>query len=163
MARPFSERYGLLALMAKRVVSAYGLGEHQLDLATRRHIAAGKIKLIRDIARPVTEFLTREGILLMLKRLGAEMGARSVARWVPLVGQAVASYLGYEISISFGMQLIDDCEKAIMGVSKVLLSGCCCGSPLGPNRFPRRAAASPGRGHWPISAVSPRPSRRPRK
>jgi small GTP-binding protein len=112
---------GLLALMASRVVTAYGLSEGQLAFAARRNVAAGTIKLIREIARPVSEYLAREGILLALRRLGAEMGGRSVARWVPFVGQAVASYLGYKITINFGLQLIDDCEKTSAAVRKALL------------------------------------------
>jgi small GTP-binding protein len=111
---------GVLATMAKHVVNAYGLNDEQLNFNSRKTIAAGTMKLIRDIAKPTTEYLAREGILLVLRRLGTSLGSHSVARWVPLVGQAVASYLGYKLTIRFGMDLINDCEAAARAVTKVL-------------------------------------------
>jgi small GTP-binding protein len=111
---------GVLSIMARRVVAAYGLGEEQLDFGRRKKFTAGTIKVIREVTKPVTEYLAKEGIMLALKRLGGEIATKSVAKWVPLVGQAVASYLGYKLTISFGMQLIHDCEKATREVVKVL-------------------------------------------
>jgi len=111
---------GVLAAMAKQVVSAYGLTDEQLNFGSRKTIAAGTMKMIRQLAKPVTEYIAREGILLILRRLGAGLASHSVARWVPLVGQAVASYLGYQLTTRFGMELIADCEQASRAVTKVL-------------------------------------------
>jgi small GTP-binding protein len=111
---------GVLTVMASKVISAYGLREDQLEFGPRKKLTAGTIKVIREVTKPVTEYLAKEGIMLVLKRLGGEMPGRSVAKWVPLVGQAVASYLGYKLTISFGMQLIHDCEKVTKEVVKVL-------------------------------------------
>jgi small GTP-binding protein len=111
---------GVLAVMAKQVVAAYGLTDDQLSFGSRKTIAAGTMKLIREIAKPATEYLAREGILLILRRLGSGIASHSVARWVPFVGQAVASYLGYQLTMRFGMELIADCEQASRAVTNVL-------------------------------------------
>jgi small GTP-binding protein len=111
---------GVLATMARHIVSAYGLAEDQLNFGSRKTVAAGTMKVVREVAKPVTEYLAREGIMLVLRRLGAGIASHSVAKWVPFVGQAVASYLGYKLTIGFGMQLIDDCERASRDVTKVL-------------------------------------------
>jgi len=110
----------VLAIMAGQVVSAYGLAEDQLNFGTRKTITVGTMKMVREIAKPVTEYIAREGITLILRRLGTGIAGHSVARWVPLVGQAVASYLGYKLTIRFGMELIADCEEASRAVTKVL-------------------------------------------
>ena len=111
---------GVLTMMAGKVISAYGLREDQLEFGPRKKFTAGTIKVIRELTKPVTEYLAKEGIMLVLKRLGGEMAGRSVAKWVPFVGQAVASYLGYKLTVSFGTTLIDDCEQATKEVMKVL-------------------------------------------
>ena len=111
---------GVLSFMANKVVAAYGLTDAQLDHTTRRKIPTTTMKAIRTLVKPVTEYLAREGILLILRRLGPNIARRSIAKWVPLVGQAVASYLGYKLTIGFGINLIDDCESAVRGVAQVL-------------------------------------------
>jgi small GTP-binding protein len=111
---------GVLSIMAGKVISAYGLREDQLPFGPRKKFTAGTIKVIREVTKPVTEYLAKEGIMIVLKRLGGEIAGRSIAKWVPLVGQAVASYLGYKLTVSFGMKVIDDCEHATKEVIKVL-------------------------------------------
>jgi small GTP-binding protein len=111
---------GVLAIMANKVVAAYGLTDDQLSHTTRRKVTAGTMKVIRDLAKPVTEYLAQEGIFLILRRLGKSVATKSLAKWVPLVGNAVASYFGYKLTVSFGMSLIDDCELAVKEVAKVL-------------------------------------------
>jgi small GTP-binding protein len=111
---------GVLSYMASKVVAAYGLTDAQLDHTMRRKIPAATMKAIRTLVKPVTEYLAREGVLLILRRVGSDIARRSAAKWVPLVGQAVASYLGYKLTIGFGMNLIDDCEAAVRGVAQVL-------------------------------------------
>ncbi|CEF49308.1 unnamed protein product [uncultured bacterium] len=111
---------GVLALMANKVVAAYGISDEQLNRTTRRRIAATTMTTIRNLAKPVTAYLAREGILVILRRLGTNIATRSAAKWVPLVGQAVASYVGYKLTISFGTSLIDDCESVVKAVAQVL-------------------------------------------
>lgn len=111
---------GLLAVMSRKVVSAYGLTDEQLSYATKKRVTAGTMKLIREVAKPVTEYLAREGVLLILRRIGTEAAGRTMARWVPLVGQAVAGFLGYKLTMHFGITLINDCERATREVVKLL-------------------------------------------
>jgi small GTP-binding protein len=86
---------GVLEMMAIHVVSAYGLRDDQLDYAARRNLAAGAMQAIRQIAKPATEYLAKEAIIALLKRFGTSVAAKSVSKWVPFVGQAVAAYLGW--------------------------------------------------------------------
>ena len=111
---------GVLSVMAAQIISAYGLREDQLDYFAQRNLAAGAMQAIRDIAKPFAEYLAKEAILMLLKRLGTNVAAKSVVKWVPFVGQAVAASLGYQLTSYFGQQLIDGCEKAAREVVGVL-------------------------------------------
>ncbi|CEF49313.1 unnamed protein product [uncultured bacterium] len=68
----------------------------------------------------MTAYLAREGILLILRGLGTNIATRSAAKWVPLVGQAVASYVGYKLTINFGTSLIDNCESVVKAAAQML-------------------------------------------
>jgi predicted GTPase len=110
----------VLALMASKIVTGYGLTDAQLNRTTRRRMAESTMTTIRNLVNPVTKYLAREGIVLILRRLGRNIATQSAAKWVPLVGQAIASYLGYKLTINFGMSLIEDCEIAVRSVAEVL-------------------------------------------
>lgn len=111
---------GVLSYMARQVISTYGLREDQLEFAARPHLADGALQVVRRIAKPVTEYLVREAIEAFLKRIGKSIAAKSLAKWVPIAGQAVAAYLGYRLTIHFGETLMDDCEKAAQEIADVL-------------------------------------------
>lgn len=111
---------GLLMAMANQVISAYGLRDDQIDYSVRGKLEAGAITALRQLIKPVAEYLAKEAVLMLLKRLGTTITAKSVTKWVPLVGQAVAASLGYKLTSYFGLQLVDDCEKAARQVAEVL-------------------------------------------
>jgi predicted GTPase len=111
---------GLLTAMATQIIGAYGLRDDQINYSMRGKLEAGAIIAIRQIAKPVAEFLAKEAIMIFLKELGATITAKSIVKWVPFVGQAVAASLGYKLTSYFGSQLIDDCEKAAREVAEVL-------------------------------------------
>ncbi|GMV83626.1 MAG: hypothetical protein AMXMBFR7_48100 [Planctomycetota bacterium] len=113
---------GTLAIMARFVTSAYGLRDDQLEYRTRHIPTAGAVQIVHKIAKPVVEYLAKEAIIALFKRFGTRVAAKAVSKWIPIVGQAVAAYLGWQLTRYFGGQLIDDCEKAAREVSEFLIS-----------------------------------------
>jgi hypothetical protein len=114
---------GLLTALATHVVSAYGLRPEQLEYWSRRALAAGAMQAIKQIGKPFAEYMTRECVLLLLRRLGVRVAVKSVAKWVPFVGAAVSSLLGYQLTYSFGEYLIDQCEEAARRILGVVEAG----------------------------------------
>jgi uncharacterized protein (DUF697 family) len=113
----------LLISMAAQIIAAYGLREDQINYTASADLAASTMKAIRQIAKPFAEYLAHEAIVLILKRLGTTFSAKSVTKVVPFVGQAVAASLGFTLTRYFGLQLVDDCEKAARDVAAVVRSG----------------------------------------
>lgn len=61
------------------------------------------------IANKLLGLLTKEGVLLLLKSFGTRFAAKSVLRYIPLVGQASAAMLGWMLCEATGDSYSQDC------------------------------------------------------
>lgn len=61
------------------------------------------------IANKLFGLLTKEGVLLLLKSFGTRFAAKSVLRYIPLVGQASAALLGWMLCEAAGDSYSQDC------------------------------------------------------
>ena len=57
----------------------------------------------------VGKLVSRELILLLLKRSGVKIATKQVARFVPFAGQAVAAVIGYAVFRQIGNQHVNAC------------------------------------------------------
>jgi predicted GTPase len=103
---------GILITMSKSIVSCYGLMEDQVEWA-----AAGRANIVamgRKLATQFSEYFIRDAMLKILGRLAAQEGAKTIAKWIPIIGQLIAAGIGYKIAIGFGNRLVDECHEAAM-------------------------------------------------
>lgn len=91
--------------------SAFGLTDERInakDLAV-----PSLVPLVKNVAA----YLTREGILLLLKQFVGRIAAKEAAKWVPLVGTAIAASIGFGITHTAGHAYLNDCYA----LAKVIL------------------------------------------
>jgi len=115
-----------LALLKKcsgDVAQIYGITQSQLDELHRNFpklsaspLAAAGVKAAAVYA---TRFLTTEAVLKTLTSLGAKIGVKSLAKFLPFVGLAISAGLGYKMTTMFGEMLIEHAE----GAARNLLDG----------------------------------------
>ena len=67
--------------------------------------------MLAPLVENVVKFGTREGILLLLKRYAGREAAKSVSKYIPFVGQAIAASLGFWITKAAGTQYLEDCHR----------------------------------------------------
>lgn len=61
------------------------------------------------LARKLLELMTKNGVILLLKRFGGKQVIKSVGKYIPFVGQAAAAVLGYTLAADAGKSYIKDC------------------------------------------------------
>lgn len=103
---------GLLTTMAGHVVSTFGLRPDQVEALDRIGVQGAAIQAIKEIAKPFVQFMAKEYVVVLLKRMGARVAVKSAATWIPFAGNAVAAVLGLAMTYSFGENLISECETA---------------------------------------------------
>lgn len=61
------------------------------------------------VATKLIGLLTKEGILLLLKSLGSRFAAKSILKYIPGIGQAVAAIMGWNLCKAAGDSYSEDC------------------------------------------------------
>ena len=61
------------------------------------------------LARKLLELMTKNGVILLLKSFGGKQAIKSVGKYIPFLGQAVAAVLGYTLAEDAGKSYIKDC------------------------------------------------------
>lgn len=93
---------GVLATLFKVIREAYGLSDERLH-----ELAAGPME---SLVREVTEFATRQGVLMLLKRFAGREALKAAAKYIPIVGQVVAGAVGFAITKKAGDWYLDRCH-----------------------------------------------------
>lgn len=61
----------------------------------------------------IGKLLTRQMILRIARSVGARMGAKQFAKFIPFAGQAIAAAVGYGALRYLGQRHIDDCVRVV--------------------------------------------------
>ncbi|MBU6302444.1 MAG: 50S ribosome-binding GTPase [Verrucomicrobia bacterium] len=102
---------GILLKMGQEVAHIYGLTGTQIDFI-KRFLGPDAIPLLlAKIAQFISKYLAQEGIIFLLKQMGQKVGAKSAARWIPLVGPVIATSIGFAATKALGDQLVHEAEK----------------------------------------------------
>ena len=99
----------LLLEMIPMINRKFGLAPEQID-----HLDPQIKKLILVAATSIGsemigKLLTKEIILQVLKRLGIRVASKQVAKYIPIVGQAVAARISFGAMKMVGNSHVDDC------------------------------------------------------
>jgi uncharacterized protein (DUF697 family) len=88
----------------KKIRSAYGLTDERLrakDIAT---------PALAQLANNVIKYGAEDGVMALLRRFTGQIAGREIAKWIPLIGQAVAASAGYGITLAAGRAYLRDCH-----------------------------------------------------
>ena len=81
-----------------------------------------RYKILAPIGQRVFSYATQEGVLMMVKKLGAQFAGKEVAKYLPFVGQAAAAATGYMMIQKIGEKYVEDChtlaQEILRGVLK---------------------------------------------
>jgi len=105
----------LLGLFAS-IRNSYGLTDEKLK---------SKEVLIPTLAPMVNNIIkygSKEGVLYLLKTVATREIIKSVSKYIPFVGQAIAASIGYGITRSAGMSYLNDCHNAAKSILENELS-----------------------------------------
>lgn len=106
----------LLMALLPTINEKFGLSPAQIE---KLHPDRKKYTLVAITAigsRLVGSTLTRELLKMVLKRVGVRIATKSVARYVPIVGQAAAAGLSFSAMKFLGNAHIEDCYRVIKQV-----------------------------------------------
>ncbi|QTA81289.1 Interferon-inducible GTPase domain-containing protein [Desulfonema limicola] len=92
---------GLFASIRKN----YGLTDEKLK--SKEYTIPTLTPLINNVIK----YATTEGIEILIKRFAAREIVKSISKYIPFVGQAIAASIGYAIIRSAGMSYLEDCHE----------------------------------------------------
>jgi len=118
---------GVLVNMVKKINSVFGLTEEQLKYAEKcspgLHKSPEYSALKQSILKLIAKYVAAEGVLLVLKRMGAKVIIKNISKFLPFVGQLISAGIGYKMTTSFGETYVTEVEeKAKSLLDKVINS-----------------------------------------
>lgn len=104
---------GLLLKMGNDITNIYGLNKEQqefyktfLDLSDSSKFKA----VLGKASQYAAKYLGKEAIMIILKRFVAATATKSVSKWIPFVGQAIAAGIGFKMTSSLGNDMVNEAE-----------------------------------------------------
>lgn len=108
----------ILLKLFSQIRDDYGLDGNLLD-----NLKDSSIPAVARLANNVIGYAVKEGIMLLLKRFAGQEAIKSVAKYIPFVGQAIAAGLGYAITSNVGNSYLNDCHELAEQILKNNLKG----------------------------------------
>lgn len=105
----------LLITMSTHILRFYGLTDESL-----KHIAgnlSGKARVqsvIQGVGRFAAQFAATAGVIQILKTFVGMATVKTIAVWIPFIGQAVSAFVGHKMTNAFAAKLIDESEEKAM-------------------------------------------------
>jgi hypothetical protein len=102
---------GLLLQLLPAISRKFGLSPEQIRRLDPQQKAA-IYALIRKTGKSfVGKVITKKLIVAALKRVGIQMTAKQVAKYVPIAGQIAAALLGFGAMMYIGTSHLDECHE----------------------------------------------------
>ncbi|MBM7690742.1 uncharacterized protein (DUF697 family) [Peribacillus deserti] len=99
----------IMTELLQKINRKFGLSEEQidhLDAATKGQIMVIATSIGSEI---IGKVLTKQTIMLLLKKVGGRVAAKQVTKFIPFVGQAVAAGISFGAMKMLGNSHIDEC------------------------------------------------------
>lgn len=101
----------LLTRMGIHVRDIYCLGEEQQDFIMELLDKKNAKVLAAKAVQFGSKYLGKEAVVLLLKRAGAGVAAKSASKYFPFVGIAISSTVGFFLTSSIGKEMVSDAES----------------------------------------------------
>ena len=102
----FAVDLSILVKLFKEIRDDYGLNDNFLST-----LKQSSIPVVGRLASDIVQYGAKEGMLMILKQFTGRQAVKTFAKYIPLVGQAVAGGLGYAITSNVGKRYLDDCHE----------------------------------------------------
>ena len=74
------------------------------------------------VAKKLLELATKEGVKILLKKFAGRVAVKSVAKYIPFIGQAVSAGIGYKMASYAGGEYNDYCYRFAEDVMDKLIA-----------------------------------------
>lgn len=103
----------ILSKLLPDISEEFGLAPEQLDALdpTVRDQVQKTVALVGSVF--IGQLLTRQMVLRIARTVGARMGAKQFAKFIPFAGQAIAAVVGYGALRYLGQRHINDCAHVV--------------------------------------------------
>ena len=101
----------LLIELGKRVAAIYGLNSEHIEYIKRVLGPEAAAGIFAKIAQVAASYLAKDGIILLLKKIGTRTVIKQGVKWAPIFGQLLAAGIGYQSTFMLGEQLVDEAES----------------------------------------------------
>ena len=101
----------LLVEMLPAINSKFGLTPQQIEQMDSRSKRLVIVAVSSIGSEAIGKFISRTLVMSMLKKMGTKVATKSVVRFVPFVGQAVAAGISFGVMKMVGNGHIDDCYE----------------------------------------------------
>lgn len=95
---------GILTKLFSEIRTDFGLDDGFLATLKQSSLPA-----VSRVANNLLQFATKEGLLLLLKRFAGAEAVKTLSKYIPFVGQALAAGVGYAITSNAGNSYLQDC------------------------------------------------------
>lgn len=103
---------GLLSTMLPDISKRFGL-DHESVSKLPPHLAEKLLVIVTSLGNNfIGKRITQELIIATLKRIGIRVASKSVTKYIPFVGSAVAATISFGAMKLVGNNHVDDCYKA---------------------------------------------------
>jgi small GTP-binding protein len=69
------------------------------------------VPAVSTLANNIVRYAAKEGVLLLLKQFVGKQVIKTIAKYIPIIGQAVAATTGFAITYSAGKSYLKDCHE----------------------------------------------------
>lgn len=110
---------GLILKMSNDITAIYGLNKEDQDYYKGLVDLPNQVQLkaaLSKAAQYLAKYGAKEAIMILLKRFAASVATKSLSKWVPLVGQAIAAGIGFKMTSSLGEDMIEEGEKTAIEI-----------------------------------------------
>ena len=95
----------ILMKLFYEIRECYGLDSEALNTLQKSTIPA-----VSQLANNIIKYISKEGLLMLLKKYAGRQAAKSFSKYIPFIGQAIAAGAGYYITLNAGESYLKDCH-----------------------------------------------------
>ena len=99
----------LLIEMIPNINRKFGLSAEQIDDLDPKIKQLIFVTVTSIGSQMIGKAITKQLIVQVLKRIGIRIAAKSIAKWIPILGQAVAATISFGAMKLVGNSHVDDC------------------------------------------------------
>ncbi|MDF1814416.1 MAG: hypothetical protein P1V20_19580 [Verrucomicrobiales bacterium] len=111
---------GIIVKMAKEIAHIFGLDKNQVEFVKRLLGPKAIPRLFEKVAQFTTKYLAKEGIAILLKKMGKKVAAKTASKYVPFVGPAISATIGFHATLHLGRDLNNEAAELALEIIQAM-------------------------------------------